>query len=73
MPVFDAQQFHYEKHFTNKIQCGTCDFKMDTRAKLRQHVVGAHGLGIKSFFVEKCSAGLLTDACIKINARSVLK
>ena len=46
---FDAHQFHYEKHFTNKIQCGTCDFKMDTRANLRKHVVGAHGSGIKAF------------------------
>ena len=45
----DALQFHYEKYFTKKIKCGTCDFKMDTRANLSQHVQGAHGLGINVY------------------------
>ena len=72
---YDALQFHYEKHFAKKIQCGTCDFKMDTRANLRQHVQEAHGLGIKAYCekmfswpTDRCNHQIKCKACIKITA-----
>ena len=68
---YDALQFHYEKYFANKIQCGTCDFKTDTRANM-QHVQGAHGLGIKAY-CGKMFSWPTNRHNHKKNARHILK